>query len=130
MIQIIFVLIVLIHALENALRIKRRLRRKDYRNLHHATELIIYTVVSIIVSIFGYIYFEFAIWELVFLAWFTRGMLFNISINLFRKLKIDYENPDSGSKWDWVSRVLPFWHKQIIFTSLWIITILAITQNG
>lgn len=130
MIQIIFVLIVLIHALENALRIKRRLRRKDYRNLHHATELIIYTVASIIVSIFGYIYFEFAIWELVFLAWFTRGMLFNISINLFRKLKIDYENPDSGSKWDWVSRFLPFWHKQIIFTVLWIITILATMQNG
>jgi hypothetical protein len=130
MIQIIFVILVILHALENALRIKRRLRKKDYRNIHHATEAIIYTVASIIVSIFGYLYYEFAIWELVLLTILTRVTFFNPSINLFRGLKVDHENPDSGSKWDWVSRFLPFWHKQIIFTSLYIILILHLYGNS
>ena len=140
MIQIIFVLLVILHALENVIRIKKRNKRHDYRKLHHPTELIKYTIASIIVSIFGYYYYQLPIWELGLLAWLSRGTFFAISMNLFRKLlnistddsleRIDYENHNSGSTWDWVSRFLPFWHKQIIFTSLWIILLLATMQKG
>ena len=130
MIQIIFVLLVILLALENALRIKRRLRKKDYRNIHHATEAIIYAVASIIVSIFGYLYYQFAIWELILLTILTRATFFNPAINLFRGLNIDYENENSGSWTDSIGSILPFWHKQIIFTSLWIILLLATMQKG
>ena len=130
MIQIIFILIVVLHALENALRIKRRLRKKDYRNLHHPTEAIIYVIASIIVSLFGNIYYEFSIWELVLLAFLTRATFFNPCLNLFRGLRIDYENPNSGSWSDYVGNFLPFWHKQTIFTSLYIILILHLYGNS
>lgn len=124
MIQIIFVLIVLIHALENALRIKRRKKKGIVKNLNHTTEAIKYIIASIIVSIFGYIYYEFAIWELVLLAFLTRATFFNPALNLFRGLRIDYENPNSGSWSDYVGNFLPFWHKQTIFTSLYIIILI------
>jgi hypothetical protein len=130
MIQIIFVLLVITHAYENATRIKRRKKKGIVKNLNHIVEAIKYTVSSIIVSIFGYFYLEFAIWELILLAILTRATFFNPSINLFRGLKIDYENPDSGSWTDSIGQILPFWHKQIIFTALWIITILATMQKG
>jgi hypothetical protein len=130
MIQIIFVILVILHALENALIRKHRLKKKDYRDIHHPSQAIIYLSASIIISIFGNIYFGFPYWELGLLALLTRMVFFDISFNIFTGRRLDYENPKGTSMIDKIEQALPFIHRQFIYTGLWIILILATMQKG
>ena len=116
--------------MENALLRKRRLKRKDYRDIHHPTQALIYLAASVVVSIFGNIYYELPYWELALLALLTRMVFFDISFNLFSGRRLDYENPKGTSIIDKIEQSLPFIHRQFIYTGLWIILNLAIMQKG
>ena len=121
MIQLSFFLLVVLHALENALRRKRRLAKNDYRDIKKLPEVIFYSVASALIGWLGYSVYNFPIWDLVALAIVTRMLFFDPAFNIFCQRWIGYENPKKGnSLWDKIEQVLPFWEREVIYLGLYI----------
>jgi hypothetical protein len=121
MIQLAFVILVILHALENALKRKKRLRNNDYRDIKKLPEVIIYSILSFIIGLLGYQIGNFQIWYMVALAVVTRMVFFDISFNIFSGRNPSYENPKGNSLTDKIEQVIPFWHRFIIYTTIYII---------
>jgi len=121
MIPLCYFLLVILHALENALRRKRRLRKHDYRDIKKLPEVIFYSVESAGIGLVGYQLYDFPIWELVALAIVTRMLFFDPAFNIFCQRWIGYENPKKGnSLWDKIEQVLPFWAREVIYLGMYI----------
>jgi len=121
MIPLCYFLLVVLHALENALRRKRRLKKHDYRDIKKLPEVIFYSVASALIGWLGYSVYNFPIWELVALAIVTRMLFFDPAFNIFSQRWIGYENPKKGnSLWDKIEQVLPFWHREVIYLGIYI----------
>jgi len=121
MIQLSFFLLVVLHALENALRRKRRLKKHDYRDINKPPEVIFYSVASAGIGWLGYSVYNFQIWELVALSIVTRMLFFDPAFNIFSQRWIGYENPKKGNSLvDKIEQVLPFWVREVIYLGLYI----------
>ena len=121
MIQLSFFLLVVLHALENALRRKRRLAKHDYRDIKKLPEVIFYSVASAGIGFIGYQVYDFKVWYLVALAIVTRMLFFDPAFNIFCHRWVGYENPKKGNSLvDKIEQVLPFWHREVIYAGLYI----------
>jgi len=121
MITLSFFLLVVLHALENALRRKRRMRNLVYKDIKKLPEVIFYSVASAGIGWLGYAVYRFPIWELVALAIVTRMLFFDPAFNIFSQRWIGYENPKKGnSLWDKIEQVLPFWAREVIYLAMYI----------
>lgn len=122
MIQLAFFLLVVLHALENALRRKRRLKQHKYEDIKKLPEVIFYSVASGLIGLAGYQLYDLKIWYLVALSVVTRMLFFDPAFNIFSQRWIGYENPKKGnSLWDKIEQVLPFWHREVIYLSVYLI---------
>lgn len=115
MIQLSFVIIVILHALENALRRKRRLAKNDYRDIKKLPEVIFYSAVSIVLGIVGYNVYDYKVWYLIALSIVTRAVFFDIFFNMFSGRYLGYENKKGNSLIDRIEQVLPFWHRLMFY---------------
>ena len=115
MIQVTFVIIVILHALENALRRKRRLAKNDYRDIKKLPEVIIYTSLSAVLGIVGYNVYDYKVWYLIALSVVTRMVFFDIFFNMFSGRYLGYENKKGNSLVDRIEQVLPFWHRLMFY---------------
>lgn len=121
MIQLSFFLLVVLHALENALRRKRRLEKHDYRDIKKLPEVIFYSVASALIGLAGYQLYDFKVWYLVALAIVTRMLFFDPAFNIFSQRWIGYENPKKGNSLvDKIEQVLPFWAREVIYLGIYI----------
>lgn len=121
MIQLSFFLLVVLHALENALRRKRRLAKNDYRDIKKLPEVIFYSVASALIGWLGYSVYNFPIWDLVALAIVTRMLFFDPAFNIFSQRWIGYENPKKGNSLvDKIEQFLPFWVREVIYLAMYI----------
>jgi len=121
MIQLSFFLLVVLHALENALRRKRRMRKHDYRDIKKAPEIAFYTCASFIIGMLAYHYYGHGVLYLIGLSILTRMLFFDPAFNIFCQRWIGYENPKKGnSLWDKIEQVLPFWAREVIYLGLYI----------
>jgi len=121
MIQLSFFLLVILHALENALRRKRRMKKHDYRDIAKLPEVIFYSAASAGIGFIAYQVYDFKVWYLVALSIVTRMLFFDPAFNIFSQRWIGYENPKKGnSLWDKIEQVLPFWHREVIYAGLYI----------
>lgn len=121
MIQILFAVVVILHAIENALRRKKRLKRGDYRDIKKLPEVLFYSTHSIILGLIGYNVYNFEIWFLVCLSFLTRMVFFDITFNVFSGRNPSYENPNGNSLVDKIERFVPFWHRFILYSFAYIV---------
>ena len=125
MIPLFYFLLVILHALENALRRKRRMRNLVYKDIKKLPEVIAYSVLSAGIGLAGYQLYDFKIWYLVALAIITRMLFFDPAFNIFSQRWIGYENPKKGnSLLDKIEQVLPFYVREIIYAIMYIILLL------
>jgi len=121
MIPLCYFLLVILHALENALRRKRRMRNLMYKDIKKLPEVIFYSTASACLGWWGYQAYNFPIWELVALTIVTRMLFFDPAFNIFSQRWIGYENPKKGnSLWDKIEQVLPFWAREVIYLGMYI----------
>lgn len=121
MIQLSFFLLVVLHALENALRRKRRMKQHNYKDIKKLPEVIFYSLASALIGWLGYAVYSFQIWELVALSIVTRMLFFDPAFNIFCQRWIGYENPKKGNSLvDKIEQFLPFWHREVIYLGLYI----------
>lgn len=121
MIQLSFFLLVVLHALENALRRKRRMKKPNPKDIAKLPEVIFYSVASAGIGLVGFQLYNFLYWELVALAVVTRMLFFDPAFNIFCHRWIGYENPKKGnSLWDKIEQFLPFWAREVIYAGLYI----------
>ena len=115
MINFLLSFIVILHALENALRRKRRLAKNDYRDIKKLPEVIIYTSLSAVLGIVGYNVYDYKVWYLIALSVVTRMVFFDIFFNMFSGRYLGYENKKGNSWVDRIEQVLPFWHRLMFY---------------
>ena len=121
MIPLCYFLLVVLHALENALRRKRRLKKHDYRDIKKLPEVIFYSVASALIGVVFYKHYGTNISFMVALSIVTRMLFFDPAFNIFCQRWIGYENPKKGnSLWDKIEQVLPFWEREVIYLGLYI----------
>ncbi len=135
MIQLSFFLLVILHALENALRRKRRMKKHDYRDIAKLPEVIFYSVASAGIGFIAYQVYDFKVWYLVALSIVTRMTFFNPAFNLFSDRYIGTESLKGNSTWDRITRgnydvkifrlkfhvpKIDFWAREVIYAGLYI----------
>lgn len=135
MIQLSFFLLVVLHALENALRRKRRLRKHDYRDIKKLPEVIFYSVASAGIVLFFYNINGTSVWFMVALSIVTRMAFFNPAFNIFSDRHIGYESLKGNSTWDRITRgnydvkfwfikfhmpKIDFWVREVIYLGMYI----------
>ena len=121
----LFVLLAIFHAYENYCLIKTRQENNDSRPLNHYTESLKYIGGCILFGLFAYYISDWSVWCVLGFSVLTRMVFFDISLNLFRGLRISYENPNAkgSSIIDRIEQVLPFWHRWCIYFAFYIILI-------
>lgn len=135
MIPLCYFLLVVLHALENALRRKRRLKKHDYRDIKKLPEVIFYSVASALIGWLWYSVYNFPIWELVALSVVTRMAFFNPTFNIFSDRYVGYESLKGNSTWDRITRGnydvkfwfikfhmpnIDFWVREVIYLGMYI----------
>ncbi len=74
--------------------------------INHGLWVLIYLAITAIASYFS-------TWFMLGLGFLIRALFFDLALNFFRQLPLDYQNPSSNF-WDKLVSKIPFWEQKLI----------------